>query len=303
MTRFIGAIAVPFIFLLTNSKIPEDPITYISISDSLGFEVNAYLDSLGLVDQYGARVYTPICEGGKCYAVEIDLYWDLSGRFHHYDTVPGKKLTKLDHIPFSDSDYLKLKNILNNPNSPLASYSKEQLVRDNRISTVDGFTGATVSEVKEAVIEGAVYSCHTLWHIANGPVSDSLQKVTTGMFSKELVEKMIGLNDPHMSYFLIHNFSDNDFTLYLPEVLEAIKQGEAYFAKNAIEQLPAELLCEDICQIFFAHNYPQMDYFEQLALLEKLQPHCVNKALYEVLLLDSEERSSYKNELIKKLKH
>lgn len=303
MTRFFATIAVPLLFLLTNSKVPGDPVTYIPISDSLGFEVAASYDSAGLLDLYGARVYTPICEGGKCYAVEIDLYWDLSGRFLHYDTVPGKKLSKLDHIPFSDSDYLKLKEILNNINSPLAAFTKEQLVKNTRTSSIDGFTGATVSEVKEAVIEGAVYSCYTLWHIANGPVSDSLQKHTINSLNRDLVRKLINQEDPHLYYFLIQHIPEADFALYLPEVLEAINKGEGYFAKNAIETLPAELFCDSRSQEFFAANYTKLDYFAQVALLEKLKPPCVNEDLKKVLLVDADQRNSYKNELIMKLKH
>jgi hypothetical protein len=303
MTRFFGTIAVSILFLLTNSKVPGDPVTFVPISDSIGFEVRASYDSQGLLNLYGARVYTPVCEGGKCYAVEIDLYWDLSGRFFRYDTIPGKRLTKLDHIPFSDSDYLKLKQILNNSNSPLAAFTKEQLVKNTRSSSIDGITGATIGEVKDAVIEGAVYSCHTLWHIANGPVSDSLQKHTINSLNRVLVRKLVDQNDSHTNYFLIHNFSAYDFAIYLPEVLEAIKKGEGYFAKNAIEKLPAELLCEIESQDFFTAHYQNLDYFAQVALLEKLEARCVNEDLKKVLLLDTDQRNSYKNELIKKLEH
>jgi len=301
MIRSIGVIAAFLLFLSTSPKFPEDPITRISISDSTDFEVFALYDSLGLLDLYGARVYTPICEGNRCYAVEIDLYWDLTGSFHHYDTLPGHKLTKLDHLPFSNSDYLKLRNILSNPNSVLASYSEEQLVRDTRSSTIDGFTGATISEVKEAVIEGAVYSCHTLWHIAHGSVTDSLPLYTRKMFSKELIQKMVGMYDPQVNYFLIQNFSENDFALYLPEILMAIKQGAGYFAKNAIEKLPSDLLCENDRQKSFADQQQFLDYFARVALLEKLQTTCLSEALEDVLKADLDEQKSYKNELIRKL--
>lgn len=303
MTRSIAAIVIPFLLLFTNSTIPEEPITCIPLSDSLGFEVYASYDSLGSLDLYGARVNTPICEGGKCYAVEIDLYWDVSGRFFRFDTIPGRILTKLDHLPFSASDYQRLKAILKDPNSPLGAYTKEQLVKNTRTSNLDGFTGATVSEVKAAVIEGAVYSCFTLWHIANGPVRDSLQKNTLGSLNKRLVQKLVKQKDPHIYYFLIQYMTEADFGLYLPEVLEAMKNGEGYFAKNAIELLPAELLCEKECQEFFAAHYQNLDYFAQVALLEKINPSCVNDSLKIVLLRDNGHRNSYKNELINSLKH
>ena len=153
-----------------------------------------------------------------------------------------------------------------------------------------------MSEVKEAAIEGAVYSCYTLWHIANGPVTDSLQEHTINSLNRDLVRKLINQEDPHLYYFLIQHIPEADFALYLPEVLEAIKKGEGYFAKNAIEKLPAELLCEIESQEFFTAHYQNLDYFAQVALLEKLEAGCVNEDLLEVLLLDADQRNSYKNE-------
>jgi hypothetical protein len=301
MNRSLAVIAISLLILSTGTGFPEDPVSRIRISDSTAFEVYAFYDSQGLADHYGARIYTPICEGSKCYAVEIDMIWDLTGRFHSYDTLPGKRLTKLDHIPFTDSDYLKLRNILNNPDSPLAAYSAKQLVSDTRISSIDGFTGATRKEIKDAVIEGAVYSCHTLWHIANGPVKDSLQKVTRQNFSKELIQKMIRQDNMHVNYFLIHSFSEHAFAIYLPEVLLAIEQGEGYFAKNALEQFPSELLCDTRSQEFFSEKYPTLDYFTQVALLEKLEPSCLSESFKSTLRTDLDERNTYKNELLRKL--
>ncbi len=41
----------------------------------------------------------------------------LIGRFHHFDTIPGKRLTKLDHIPFTAEDYRKLAEALDERDS------------------------------------------------------------------------------------------------------------------------------------------------------------------------------------------
>jgi hypothetical protein len=248
-----------------------------------------------------ARVFTPVCEVDKCYAIQVDFYWDVTGRFHHYDTIPGQGLTKLDHIPFTDHDYVKLNYILSNPNSPLASYTKEELVRDVRSSEIDGFTGATINEIKETVIGGAVYSCHTLWHIAHGAVKDSIQKVTRKMFNKDLVGKLVNQKDQEINYFLIDNFSAMDFTKYLPEVLKTIEDGEGYFAKNAIEKMPAEVLTDSLSQRFFATNFSEINYFAQVALLKKLSGAAINEQLVNTLKENMDDRNSYKNDLIRQL--
>jgi len=248
-----------------------------------------------------ARVHTPICEGNTCYAVEIDYYWDCIGRFHHFDTIAGKGLTKLDHIPFTESDYIKLNEILSNPNSILGSYTRDELVKDTRSSSIDGVTGATRTEIKESVIGGAVYSCYTLWHIANGAVTDSLRVRTKRMFNENFVRKLVAREDQEINYYLITSFTESDFARYLPEILETIKDGKGYYAKNAIEKIPANIINDTLSQDFMTHNFRQLDYFAQVALLEKLHAGSLLEGLKISLSREMDERDSYKTGLIKAL--
>lgn len=272
-----------------------------TVADFINIPIKGYYDSLGLIDLYGARVYTPVCEGKKCYSIEIDLYWDVLGRYHHFDTVPGKGLSKLDHIPLTSSDYCRLDTVLRDPQSILSSYSMEELVENTRSSGIDGITGATLEVLKRGIVDGAVYSCYTLWHIAHGPVVDSLKKATKGMLSQELVQKMVELDDQDIFYYLIHSFSDQEFKSYLPEVLITIREGEGYYSKNAIESIPDEILADSLSQAFFAEFYPELDYFAQVALLESLNSQNLSEALKSVISNEEEERDSYKYELVKKL--
>lgn len=284
----------------------EKGVTRFTVSDSISIEIYAHYDNHGLPDLYGTRTFTPVCEGKKCYAIEIDFYWDLLGRYHHFDTVPGKGLTKLDHIPFEKSDYARLDTLLRDRYSLLSSYTLEELVKDTRSSSIDGFTGATIEEVKENIVEGAVYSCYTLWHIVNGAVSDSLKKVSRKMFSQELVQKLVALGDQEINYFLINSFTPQEFLLYLPEVLQTISNGRGYFPKNAIERIPDDIICDSLAQAFFAKHYPQLDYFAQIALLESLNAKDLSGDLKTCIARDSkeregQERDSYKYELVKNL--
>lgn len=301
MIRTIGFVIVSVLFFELKSISHKNPITHFTISDTINIEVNAYWDSLGILDNYSAVVFTPVCEEDKCYAIEIIFYWDLIGRFQHYDTIPGKGLTKLDHLPFTESDYIKLDYIMSNPNSILSSYTKEELVKNTRSSDIDGFTGATVQEIKESVISGAVYSCHTLWHIAHGSAVDKLQKVTKSVFNPDLVKKLASQNDKEIDYFLINNFSDHDFSKYLPEVLSMIQRGKGYYAKHAIEKIPAGVVTDSLAQDFFSTNFDQLDYFAQVALLEKFDKNSLEEELKSAFIKSLDGRNSYRNELIMKL--
>ncbi len=295
---FLSVLA--FVFGYAN-KTPETPIIFVNVADTIPMPVFPMKDSLGLPDRYKANIVTPVCESDKCYIIEIDFYWDLIGRFVGYDTIAGQGLTKLDHVPFTHEDYAKLDQILSERNSVLANYTKEELVENTRVSEIDGFTGATAQEIKESVISGGVYSCFTLWHIAHGAVVDSLQKATKSMFSKALVTKLTSQHDQEINYYLIENFSGKDFKCYLPELLETIPGSKGYYAKNAIEQMPMDVLADSLAQDFFAGHFASFNYYTQVALLKKLKPGSLSPDLATVLRENMDDRDSYKNELIKSL--
>lgn len=300
--KYLLGFILLFTLILGTKPLSEyTPLSDDPDRDSAKIEIQAQYDSLNILDSYSAHISTPVCEGSKCYTIEIIFHWDLIGRFQHFDTLSGKGLTKLDHIPFTREDYRKLEAILKNPLSRLAAYSNEELVKETRSSAIDGITGATNVELKASVIEGAVYSCHTLWHIAHGPMVLDLQSVTQQFYSQELVQKLVSGEDQGINYFLINSFSSEEFVRYLPEVLKTIEHGEGYFAKNAIEKMPAATVNSQEAQGFFAIQFDHFDYYAQVALLQKLKAKSLNPDLRRVLSGQIGERDSYKNDLIKSL--
>lgn len=301
MIRILAIIALSFIALQQNTGTHSRPAARFFVADSILTDVVALYDTNGMLQQYQARVFTPVCEVDKCYAIELELYWDPIGRYRHFDTVPGNGLTKLDHLPFSRSDYDRLHYILSDPASALASYNKDELVRNVRNSEIDGFTGATIAEIKETVIEGAVYSCHTLWHITHGAVTDSLRKATGNMLSKELVQMLVNEHDQEINYFIIQNLSEDGYMVNLPAVLKTISDSEGYFAKNAIEQMPARALSDSLAQSFFTGYFPELNYFAQVALLRKLQGIPLTDDFSRTLEINMDDRNSLKNDLIRQL--
>ena len=289
--------------MLFGSKghITDSPVTSFFVSDTLEIELYTIYDSLGVPDKYMACVESPVCEIDKCYAIELQVYWDLIGRFYKYDTLPGQGLTKLDHVPFTTDDYTRLTRILSDPYSGLSRYSKEELIGDTRTSELDGITGATIEEIRGSVINGAVYSCYTLWHIVHGSVVDSLRMATVSSLDKPLINKLVDINDDDVGHFLINNFSDENFEDFLPEVLRLIEHADGYLAKNAIEQMPKNVIMHELSQGFFAQNFEELTYFEQVALLRKLNKDGLMQDLKNTLSRSLDDRNSYKNELIQKL--
>src|SRR5690606_34732908 len=119
------------------------------------------------------NIFTPVCLTGECKPVYINFYWDLLGNYTHYDMPEGEILTKMDHDEFSEDDYTKLQDILINSSSLLKDVEMEDLIStgtEHLADSVDAKTGATLKSIKKEIIEGAVYTCYTLWHIAYGSV-------------------------------------------------------------------------------------------------------------------------------------
>ncbi len=300
MKFLLSGLVVLALFIRDQPR-DQGGVTSFLTADSISTSVDALYDSAGLLDGYKARIFTPICEIDKCYEVTIEFYWDVIGRFLRFDTLTGLPLTKLDHIPFEAMDYTKLAEILEDPNSPLARYEKDELVRDTRLSEIDGVTGATIREIKQSVIEGAVYSCHTLWHIAHGSVKDSLKLATSRDWNPELVTKLTGAHDQAVNYFLIASLTEDQWKLSLHQMLGTIPDSRGYYAKNALDKMPRSLFADSNVQDFFSRHFGELNYYAQVALLKKLDAPLMSSRLDSALSQSLTERGSYRNDLIRQL--
>lgn len=144
-------------------------------------------------ENFEASLNIPVCDDKLCAPVFLKFKWDLAGNYLGFDTISGHPLTKFDHKRFSGDDYQKLDQILKDKNSILQSLSKNDLVDKSirvKAATVDAVTGATPATIRNAVVEGAVYSSYTLWHLANGPISDSLRVFTLKNYSEQIASHL-----------------------------------------------------------------------------------------------------------------
>lgn len=237
--------------------------------DSVQVDVFNYFDNDSVLNGYKALVYTPICEKEDCYAVDLVFYWDVLGNFEKFELVPGRPLTKKEHEPFTKEDYQKLQFLLKKKHVSFSELKKEDLIQVSEDS-IDGYTGATISAVKDEVIDGAVYSCYTLWHIANGAVKDSIHKSTARQLDKKLVQKLVFSDDVEANYFLINHFRTKDFRSYSDEVLTMLRKNSGYFSKIAIEKFPVELISSRSFQDSLSSFFQGQDYFTKLSFLKSL---------------------------------
>jgi hypothetical protein len=211
------------------------------LRDSMQIQVDLAYDAASKPDFYMSHVKTPVCKDTLCYLVEIDLYWDLLGNFKKYEVPPGKPLTKFDHEEFEAADHKKLASILSDKTSLLRDYDMKALVDENVRRTsgvVDATTGATSATIKDAVVGGALYTTHTLWHIVNGEVAGKILKHTEARFTDSLLVRMLRSEEYHYQYYALNKIPAEQIGNYLPELMQLVKSGDAYVPFFAIEKLP-----------------------------------------------------------------
>lgn len=148
----------------------------------------------GWIDGFETTVDSVICGDGVCEIVPVTLNWNFRGDFQSYSLEPGDALTKQGHEAFSDADYAKLLRILKDPNARLGAVHPDHIVHpaDALLAQADGVSGATVVTDKEATVVGAVYTCFTLWHWAQGEMRDEIRQVSAQRMSRK---QLAGLAD------------------------------------------------------------------------------------------------------------
>lgn len=257
------------------------------LKDSIPVAVHLLYDKKQLPDRYVSHINTLVCEDGLCQPLEIALYWDLLGNFSSYELPPGKPLTKWDHIEFNREDHRKMEEILSDKTSLLRDYEMKDLMdttaRKASVAVTDGVTGATDKSIQSAVVAGALYSTHVLWHIVNTHIAGQIQAHTEGLFTKELLEKMFASDNLHYQYYALNNLPAGNTAGYLPAVIRLIAAGKDYVPFFAIEKVPAEVWSAAAYQPELVSLLGKVDFNMQNELLNKLQSQLLSEAALQAL--------------------
>ena len=171
-------------------------------------------DSFQLPEGYQTVVNMEVCDDTLCARLILKLSWDLAGNYSGLDTLPGNPLTKFDHGKFTGEDYRKLDQILKDKNSALRVLEKEDLVDQSirmKATTVDAFTGATPATIKKSVVEGAVYTSYSLWHLVNGILCDSIRAFTLSVYSGAVSERLLMSVNYESQLFALKQMKAPDF--------------------------------------------------------------------------------------------
>ena len=191
---------------------------------------------------YQSSIRTTVCDDEVCEIMYVRLFWDLVGEYVGYDTISSHPLTKFDHEPFSSTDYEKLHELLQNEGSILKFKQKDELIDKEQVKAsdvVDGTTGATAKEIKEEVVEGALYSSFTLWHLAyNGEIENMLKAESEKRLDEELLLFFLSSERQNYRLFAFQNFKDSQYTTYASYWLDALKSDMPLTRKLILKNIP-----------------------------------------------------------------
>lgn len=231
--------------------------------------------------QYFSLVRTPVCEDDLCYLITIEIYWDLLGNFIKYELPPQEPLTKFDHIEFSEDDYTKLNEILADRGSLLKDYEAKDLV-DPTTSIkseveVDAVTSATYASLKGAVVSGAVYSTHTLWHIVNGRVAQQILQHTESLYDDQMLTMMLNSDHFYYQYYALEHMPAVVSDGLIPGLIRLVAEGQQYIPYFAVEKFPEKVWQPGGNQSELIALLPDVAFEMQNTLLARLKDQKLNE--------------------------
>jgi len=261
-------------------KIPAvDKIKEFTIreNDTLTYTLKLALDEKGKPQYFFRNIFTPVCYTGECKPVYINFYWDLLGNYMRYDLPDGKILTKVDHDEFKEEDYEKLRDILGRSTSIFADLKMEDLMTkgtDSLSANVDAKTGATLKTIKNEVIDGAVYTCFTLWHIAYGKlVINKMREVTESYLNDEMLHSFLSSNNYHYQYWAMDRVIDKNGALkndYEKDIEQIIRGKNLFTARTALQKTGNDFFASLQKQNWLWETYKSSSYPLQITILKKL---------------------------------
>ncbi len=241
---------------------------------------------------YYQDIFTPVCEDSTlCKPAYITLMWDLLGNYLDFRLDKAEPLTKIDHIPFSDEEYEKLHAVLGDDRSILGSYTKKTINELYHVSTgnhsldeVDAVTGATPKYIKDQTIEGALYTCHTIWHLGRGGISKMLLNHTkTQLLNEAFLHQLISSDNINYIAFALENLQFFEASKFHEEIVQVIQNSDHITASQIVRYLPIELVEDSDFNLELWNLFDHVHFLSQKQILDQFT-HC--KQLSGKLLLD-----------------
>lgn len=172
-------------------RIPIDTGTNVRGTDTL----YRLMDMGNAPLSYYRKILKEICFDGNCRMLNVNIYWNLTGRYLGFELPPNEFLSKAEHTPFIGREYEQLHRILADSLSALGNLRYEELLpKPSLLEPADAVTRPTSKDVLAHVVPGAVFTTYSMWHLIYGQMQEDVVKATDSDLSAELLLDI--LNSP-----------------------------------------------------------------------------------------------------------
>jgi len=257
-----------------------------------------YLNKNEVPIMYSRKFLTGVCVDGKCRLLNIELFWNITGRYLGFELPGGEFLSKTEHIKFNSSEYDKLHDLLCDRNSALANYELEDLVPVKDTTETDAVSTATIAAVLDYIVPGAVYTTYTLWHLIYGSTKRHIEKITSEKITPEIVLKLLsGHNTSDKVWALTHLPDEMEINAALRNKLMELVLGEDVFlTEQALNALTPKNMVKEI-QIDLLNIFNDTGFLQRRLIIQKLEKS--RKLNDEVVKKLSDELGNLNGVLIK----
>lgn len=244
--------------------------------DGTSYTLKLAYDEAGEPQYFFRDIFTPVCLDDVCKPIRINLYWDLLGNYLKFEVPIDEPLTKLNHQKFAPDDYEKLQQILTNKNSLLKDFKMEELVdpvSQNLSDTVDAVTGATKKTIKNEVIDGALYTCYTLWHLANGNVVQEMKEITNRNVNDQMLHHFLTNKNYNYQYWAMDRVIDTAGMIkptFSSAVLNIMRGKNIFTARYALKKINVDSFSDSEKLEWLWQTYLNAPYMLQIDLLKKM---------------------------------
>jgi hypothetical protein len=232
---------------------------------------------------YYMNVPSVYCTDDICKIDTLRIFWNDIGSYQRFELKPGVDLEKAKGELFTAQDYKKLHLILKDKNSPFKTFKIDNILstQKEQNGAVDIHSGATVLDIDEgAYVKGAVLTCFTLWHWANGQLQEIIKKITGDTATNQDFTAYLNHGDIDHKLFAINLLISRK--IYEPQLLILVKDQyklESLPVKrsviNYLENAPEEMYLSSILDLFNSDDSEQ-----RVACLQSLLRSNANLTLY-----------------------
>ncbi|WP_086946815.1 hypothetical protein [Sphingobacterium sp. JB170] len=287
-------------------NIQTKPAFTFTVNDTLSFPVYVVSTPQDSALYFATNLTTNVCNDQICLPIEINLFWDLLGNYHHFSKEQHVAFTKFDHQYFDEGDYQKLNALLLDTLSPLRDYQVEDLLDKDAqkySAEVDAVTRPTSLLFSNVSVPGALYTGYTLWHIVNGPIKDALHKYLQEQYRARKWQLYFADSTvPAYQEYFLKNLSPSESKAYNTQVVALLFAEDDFIPHYAIDILQQGDLLSN-----------PANYNTILMQIDRLKPHVTteiisaisspNEQTRELLtrFSKSQKANPRQKELIKKL--